>query len=85
MVDVPQAQVRVLPNRLKKSLKKTISKIDREIQVIDDDYKRSKVNAEYASGNLAKRWRDRAVMLLQKRQKLDEKRKQARLRLKGVI
>lgn len=88
MVDVPQARVRVSPSRLKK-LKKIIADCDREIQVLNAEMVRCKSVLGIAEhlGVAGKahytQWRKLAEKTLKQRQKLDAKRRQARLEAKG--
>jgi hypothetical protein len=85
MVDASSARVRVLPTRLKKIIKKKISKLDREIQLLDFHisncqrikHDRIRLNIEL-TGDLKK-----IGTLTAKRHKLDLERKQLRLKLKG--
>lgn len=74
MGDAPQARVRVSPSRFKK-LKRTISQCDREIQSIHNEIMLRGVF--YTIARISK-MHDRCC-------KLDQKRKIARLEMKGYI
>ncbi len=79
MEDVPQGKVQVRPARLKK-LKKTISDCDREIQGLNQIIDNCNNILSAYIHNLTSKTLDDA---LKRRAKLDEKRKAARLELKG--
>jgi len=74
-----------LPSRLKKSLKKRIAKLDRELQFLGADLERCKtvLSMWQPGSSAAKYWGKHQAKQIAAFQKLDARRKAARLKLKG--
>ncbi len=87
MGDASSVQVRVLSTCLKKSIKKKIAKLDREIQLLQADISRCNSNLKiFVVGSpFTADWRLRLSKVEKQREKLDSQRKQLRLMIKGCI
>lgn len=88
MRDVSQGLVRVQPSRLKQ-LKKIISSCDREIQQINSSILQAKNSIYNTNWDIEithlDYWKNNWQAKIKKRENLDEKRKKARLEIKGYV